>query len=75
MNVPHILYNFSIQVALLVFAALAIFANAVPESALHARHAKNAGDLRNIYDIIIVGGGTAGLTIGDRLTESSKCKY
>jgi hypothetical protein len=37
---------------------------------IHAR----ADEVRDEYDYIIVGGGTAGLTVGDRLTENGKCK-
>ncbi|KAK3331568.1 hypothetical protein B0T19DRAFT_380035 [Cercophora scortea] len=32
------------------------------------------GAIKNTYDYVIIGGGTAGLTVGDRLSESGKCK-
>lgn len=30
-------------------------------------------DVLDEYDYVIVGGGTSGLTVGDRLTEDGKC--
>ncbi|KAK4227064.1 alcohol oxidase [Podospora fimiseda] len=45
---------------------------AVAATALNARHVQHTSDLRKSYDFIIIGGGTAGLTIGDRLSELSK---
>lgn len=34
----------------------------------------NRDDAHDVYDYVVVGGGTAGLTVADRLSESGKCK-
>lgn len=31
-------------------------------------------DVNSLYDFVIIGGGTSGLTIADRLTEDRKCQ-
>ena len=31
-------------------------------------------EVQDEYDYVIVGGGTSGLTVGDRLTENGKCE-
>lgn len=36
----------------------------------HARVARQVSQLRDSYDFVIAGGGTAGLTVADRLTEA-----
>lgn len=43
----------------------------------HARDAKvvKREELRDAYDFVVVGAGTAGLTVADRLSESGECKY
>jgi len=48
---------------------------AVPSWHYLASQIRDVKDIKHTYDYIIVGGGTAGLTIGDRLTKSGRCLH
>jgi len=39
------------------------------------RHIEDVHDLKRSYDYVVAGGGTSGLTIGDRLSESGECGF
>ena len=45
---------------------------AVPQSKIQARILYGPDSLREAYDYVIVGGGTAGLTVRDRLSEDGE---
>jgi len=49
-------------------------AHPAAESITHSTLLSRAGDLREQYDYVVVGGGTAGLTVADRLTENGRCE-
>ena len=56
----------SILTRALLFSGATVAAVAVPQ----ARVARQVTQIRDSYDFVIAGGGTAGLTVADRLTEA-----
>ncbi|KAL2063508.1 hypothetical protein VTL71DRAFT_5313 [Oculimacula yallundae] len=56
----------------IVLAALISKTSAFPSSLHQAEHIAHSRNLKDSYDYIVAGGGTSGLTVANRLTESGK---
>lgn len=54
----------------LVLTAFIIFSARSGASAVQPRVVHRDADLASSYDFVVVGGGTSGLTVADRLTEN-----
>lgn len=72
----HALYDFDRRLActILCLLSLSSLVKCIPIHAAHATVVSNQGDVLDEYDYIVVGAGTAGLTVGDRLSENGECK-
>lgn len=58
----------------LAMGAVGVQAMSMPRSISQTKIVRQVEDVQDEYDYVIVGGGTAGLTVADRLTESGECK-
>lgn len=65
----------SLREVVLILAAATQIALAWPQRPQYAKVLENRQDVQDEYDYIIIGGGTSGLTVGDRLTENGKCPW
>lgn len=61
--------------AALALSTVGTSALSVLDSIAHTKILPRAVDVKAEYDYIIVGGGTSGLTVADRLTESGERKF
>ena len=66
--------SFSAQLLLSVQLALTAYCSPV-RLAERALVFNNVSALRDEYDYVIIGGGTSGLTVANRLTEDPKSKH
>ena len=60
--------------SLCLLATVAELVWALPQPPMTARILGRQEQVKDEYDYVIVGGGTSGLTVGDRLTENGECK-
>lgn len=57
---------------LLLSTALVPVVNCYPKLAARTTVFSNSSELKTEYDYVIIGGGTSGLTVANRLTENDK---
>lgn len=69
-----VLSRWAVAAAGLLQAAALVSAHPA-QSLAHSKILTRGDDVQDQYDYIIVGGGTAGLTVADRLTENGKCMH
>lgn len=65
----------SLAIATLLLQAATLSTATPGQSVAYSTIFGRADDIQPEYDYVIVGGGTAGLTVADRLTENRRCKY
>ena len=57
-------------VSLAALTSAAAAAGGVPSASANANVKRQVSQLRDKYDFVVVGGGTTGLTVADRLSEA-----
>jgi hypothetical protein len=57
-----------------ILLALFLFIHTSSQKLIHATVKLSISDIADSYDYIVIGGGTSGLTVADRLTEDSNSK-
>ncbi len=70
-------YNFMMHalVLLWLFATAIRVVTATPFEALKAQLVGRDVELKEEYDFVVIGGGTSGLTVANRLTENLDCEF
>jgi NADPH-dependent 2,4-dienoyl-CoA reductase/sulfur reductase-like enzyme len=59
----------------IILTASVAFVAARPYQASEAQHFTRLRDIADSYDYVIIGGGTAGLMVADRLAEDGQCVF
>lgn len=62
------------KASILLLALTSTLVSAYPAASSEYASHIDARAVKDEYDYVIVGGGTAGLTVGDRLTADGKCE-
>lgn len=70
---PLLRYKMASMKTVVLSLLVAQLTLAWPKPPLRANIHERQADIADEYDYVIVGGGTAGLTVGDRLTEDENC--
>lgn len=64
----------SVQLLISLILSSVVFGSSL-RTTKHATIVSSFSKLRASYDYVVIGGGTSGLTVADRLTENSKSRF